>query len=89
MTNEQAQMKRDRQIDRCEAICKALNEEITYHYDICESGFTEFYFRLNDGSKHFIKRVENDFLDSEESKNLSNYAPSRQQLSMWNVMGLL
>lgn len=89
MTNEQAQMKRDRQIDRCEAIRKALNEEITYHYDVCESGFTEFYFRLNDGSKHLIKRVENDFLDTEESKCLNNYEPSRQQLSMWNLMGLL
>lgn len=88
MTNEQAQMKRERQIDRCEAICKALNG-ITYHYDDCESGFTNFYLGLNDGSEHLIKRVENDFLDSEESKNLSNYAPSRQQLSMWNVMGLL
>lgn len=89
MTNEQIQMKRDRQIDRCEAIRKALNEEITYRYDVCESGFTEFYFRLNDGSEHLIKSVENDFLDSEESKCLSNYEPSRQQLSMWNLMGLL
>lgn len=87
MTNEQAQMKRDRQIDRCEAICKAL--DLTYHYDVCESGFTEFYFRLNDGSEHLIKSVENDFLNSEESKCLSNYEPSSQQLSMWRALGLL
>ena len=57
MTNEQIQMMRDRQINRCEAICKAL--DMSFHYDVCESGFTEFYFRLNDGSKHLIKRVEN------------------------------
>lgn len=87
MTNEQIQAMRDRQINRCEAICKAL--DMSFRYDVCESGFTEFYFRLNDGSEQLIKSVENDFLDSEESKNLSNYAPSRQQLSMWNVMGLL
>ena len=87
MTNEQIQMMRDRQINRCEAICKAL--DMTFHYDVCESGFTEFYFRLNDGSKHLIKRVENDFLDTEESKCLSNYEPSSQQLSMWRALGLL
>lgn len=87
MTNEQIQMMRDRQINRCEAICKAL--DMSFHYDVCESGFTEFYFRLNDGSKHLIKRVENDFLDTEESKCLSNYEPSSQQLSMWRALGLL
>jgi hypothetical protein len=87
MTNEQIQAMRDRQINRCEAICKAL--DLSFHYDVCESGFTEFYFSLNDGSKHLIKRVENDFLDTEESKCLSNYAPSSQQLGMWRVMGLL
>lgn len=87
MTNEQIQMMRDRQINRCEAICKAL--DMSFHYDVCESGFTEFYFRLNDGSKHLIKRVENDFLDTEESKCLSNYEPSSQQISMWRALGLL
>lgn len=55
----------------------------------CESGFTNFYFRLNDGSEHLIKRVANDFLDSEESKDLSNYTPESQQLIMWDLMGLL
>lgn len=93
MTTQQIQMKRDRQIDRCQAICKALNEEregrFTYRYDECESGFTNFYFRLNDGSEHLIKRVANDFLDSEESKDLSNYTPESQQLIMWDLMGLL
>lgn len=87
MTNEQIQMMRDRQINRCEAICKALN--MSFHYDVCESGFTDFYYRLNDGSEQLIKTVENDFLDSEESKCLSNYEPSRQQLSMWHLKGLL
>lgn len=87
MTNEQIQMMRDRQINRCEAICKAL--DLSFHYDVCESGFTEFYFNLNDGSKQLIKRVENDFLDTEESKCLSIYVPTSQQLSMWRAMGLL
>ncbi len=41
MTNEQIQAMRDRQISRCVAICKAL--DMSFHYDICESGFTEFY----------------------------------------------
>ena len=87
MTNEQIQMMRDRQINRCESICKAL--DMSFRYDVCESGFTEFYYRLNDGSEQLIKSVENDFLDSEESKNLSNYTPSSQQLSMWRAMGLM
>ena len=87
MTNEQIQAMRDRQINRCEAICKAL--DLSFHYDVCESGFTEFYFRLNNGSEQLVKRVENDFLDSEESKNLSNYEPTLEQISMWRVMGLL
>ena len=87
MTNEQIQMMRDRQINRCEQIRKAL--DVTYRYDVCESGFTEFYFRLNNGSEQLVKRVENDFLASEESKNLSNYEPTLEQLSMWRVMGLM
>ena len=80
-------MMRDRQINRCEAICKAL--DLSFHYDVCESGFTEFYFRLNDGSYHLIKIVKNDFLDSEESKCLSIYTPAPEQISMWHTMGLL
>lgn len=87
MTNEQIQAMRDRQINRCESICKAL--DLSFHYDVCESGFTEFYFRLKDGSDQLIKRVENDFLDSEESKDLSKYEPSSQQRSMWFALGLL
>ena len=87
MTNEQIQAMRDRQINRCEAICKAL--DLSFHYDVCESGFTEFYFRLNDGSKQLIKRVKNEFLDTEESKSLSIYEPTLIQRSMWCAMGLL
>ena len=87
MTNEQIQVMRDRHINRCEEICKAL--DLTFHYDVCESGFTEFYFRLNDGSEHLIKRVENGFLDKEESKCLSLYTPAPTQLSMWRALGLL
>lgn len=87
MTNEQIQAMRDRQINRCEAICKAL--DLSFHYDVCESGFTEFYFSLNDGSKQLIKRVKNDFLETEESKCLSIYEPTPVQFSMWRAMGLL
>ena len=93
MTTQQIQMKRDKQIDRCQAICKALNEEregrFAYRYDDCESGFTNFYFRLNDGSEHLLKKVKNEFLDTDDSKDLSHYTPTREQLIMWDLMGLL
>lgn len=94
MTTQQIQMKRDRQIDRCQAICFALNDEIkerrySYCYDVCESGFTEFYFKLNDGSEHLLKKVKNEFLDTDDSKDLSHYTPTREQLVMWDLMGLL
>ena len=93
MTTQQIQMERNRQIDRCQAICKVLNEEregrFTYRYDVCESGFTEFYFKLNDGSEHLLKKVKNEFLDTDDSKDLSHYTPTREQLVMWDLMGLL
>lgn len=93
MTTQQIQMERNRQIDRCQAICKVLNEEregrFTYRYDVCESWFTEFYFKLNDGSEHLLKKVKNEFLDTDDSKDLSHYTPTREQLVMWDLMGLL
>ena len=93
MTTQQIQMERNRQIDRCQAICKVLNEEregrFTYRYDVCESGFTEFYFKLNDGSEHLLKKVKNEFLDTDDSKDLSHCTPTREQLVMWDLMGLL
>lgn len=94
MTTQQIQMERDRHIDRCQAICFALNDEIkerrySYRYDVCESGFTEFYFKLNDGSEHLLKKVKNEFLDTDDSKDLSHYTPTREQLVMWDLMGLL
>ena len=37
----------------------------------------------------FSAVTDADFLDTEESKCLSNYEPSSQQLSMWRALGLL
>ena len=85
---------RERQINKCQAIVKALNGELeetrfTYHYDVCESGLTTFCFRLKDGAEIVTIEVRNDFLDSEESKYLSIYAPKREQKIMWSMQGLL
>lgn len=62
---------RERQINKCQAIVKALNSELgearfTYQYDVCESGLTTFSFRLKDGAEIVTIEVRNDFLDSEE-----------------------
>ncbi len=89
MTNEQIQMRRERQLNKCDLICNALNNKLIYHYDVCESGFTEFYYRLKDGRLYFVKKVSNNFLDSKESNNLSNYDLSRQEYSMLVMNGLL
>lgn len=85
---------RERQIKKCQAIVKALNSELvearyTYHYDVCESGLTTFSFRLNNGAEIVTVEVRNDFLDSEESKDLSIYSPKREQKIMWSMQGLL
>ena len=85
---------RERQINKCQAIVKALNGELgeerfTYHYDVCESGLTTFSFILKDGTEIVTIEVRNDFLDSEESKDLSIYAPKREQKIMWSMQGLL
>lgn len=93
-TMEEIFKERERQIKRCQAIVKALNGELgearfTYHYDVCESGFTNFYFRLNNGADMLTRKVENSFLDTEESKILSDYGPSTEQRYLWDIQGLL
>ena len=85
---------RARQIERCQKVCDELNKDwdeprYTYHYDDCESGFTKFYFYLNNGAEMLIRTVKNEFLDTEESKILSDYCPSTEQLTLWDIQGLL
>ena len=84
---------RERQIKKCQAIVKALNGELVEarytYYDVCESGLTTFSFRLNNGAEIVTVEVRNDFLDSEESKDLSIYSPKREQKIMWSMQGLL
>lgn len=85
---------RDRQIKRCQKVCDELNKDwgeprYTYQYDVCESGFTNFYFRLNNGADMLIRQVGNSFLDTEESKILSDYCPSTERLTLWDIQGLL
>ena len=85
---------RRRQIERCRKICDSLNEGLstpryTYRYDDCESGFTKFYFILNTGAEMLIRTVINEFLETDESKILSDYGPCREQLLMWSIQGLL
>ena len=85
---------RSRQIDRCQKICNSLNKDLvkpryTYHYDDCESGFTKFYFKLNNGAEMLVRTVKNEFLESEESKILSDYSPSTEQRLLWSIQGLL
>ncbi|MBU9872033.1 hypothetical protein KTQ89_06615 [Holdemanella porci] len=85
---------RGRQIERCQRICNELNKDweeprYTYHYDDCESGFTKFYFCLNNGAEMLIRTVKNEFLDTEESKILSDYGPSTEQRYLWDLQGLL
>lgn len=85
---------RGRQIDRCQKICNSLNEGLstpryTYHYDDCESGFTNFYFILNNGADMLVRTVKNEFLETEESKILSDYSPSTEQRLLWSIQGLL
>ena len=63
-------------------------QSLTY-YDDCESGFTKFYFYLNNGAAMLIRTVENEFLDTEESKILSDYGPSTEQRLLWRIQGLL
>ena len=93
-TMEEIFKERSRQIKRCQKICDELNKDwenprYTYEYDVCESGFTNFYFRLNNGADMVIRKVENSFLDTEESKILSEYGPSTQQRYLWDFQGLL
>lgn len=85
---------RARHIDRCQKICNSLNAEweeprYTYRYDDCESGFTKFYFYLNNGAEMLVRIVKNEFLDTEESKILSDYEPSTEQRYLWDLQGLL
>lgn len=85
---------RARQIKRCQKICDSLNADFaepryTYHYDDCESGFTKFYFYLNNGAEMLVRTVKNEFLDTEESKILSDYGPSTEQRLLWSIQGLL
>ena len=85
---------RARQIERCQKICDSLNADwneprYTYHYDDCESGFTKFYFYLNNGAEMLVRTIKNEFLDTEESKILSDYSPSSEQLKLWDFLGLL
>lgn len=94
MTNEQIFKERERQINRCQKICNSLNADweeprYTYRYDECESGFTNFYFRLNNGADMPIRQVENRFLDTEASKILSDYGPSTEQKRLWDFLGWL
>ncbi len=85
---------RGRQIDRCQKICNSLNKDLvepryTYHFDDCESGFTKFYFTLNNGAEMLVRTVKNEFLETEESKILSDYSPSTEQRLLWSIQGLL
>lgn len=85
---------RARQIERCQKNCDSLNADwneprYTYHYDDCESGFTQFYFYLNNGAEMLIRTVKNEFLDTEESNILSDYGPSTEQRLLWDLQGLL
>ena len=85
---------RGRQIERCQRICNELNKDwdeprYTYHYDDCKSGFTKFYFCLNNGVEMLVRTVSNEFLDTEESKILSDYCPSTEQKQLWDFLGLL
>ena len=85
---------RARQIERCQKICNSLNADFaepryTYRYDDCEIGFTKFYFYLNNGAEMLVRTVKNEFLDTEESKILSDYGPSTEQRLLWSIQGLL
>lgn len=85
---------RARQIKRCQKVCDELNKDwneprYTYHYDDCESGFTKFYFILNTGAEMLVRTVKNEFLETDESKILSDYSPCREQLLLWSIQGLL
>lgn len=93
-TIEEIFKERERQIKKCQKICNSLNADYdwpryTYRYDVCESGFTNFYFRLNNGADMLTRKVENSFLDTEESKILSDYGPSTEQRYLWDIQGLL
>lgn len=93
-TIEEISKERERQIKKCQKICNYLNSDLeesryTYIYDVCESGFTNFYFRLNNGADMLIREVRNSFLDTEESNILSDYGPSTQQRLLWDLQGLL
>ena len=93
-TMEEIFKERERQINKCQKICNSLNSDweearYTYIYDVCESGITNFYFRLNNGADMLIREVRNSFLDTEESNILSDYGPSTQQRLLWDLQGLL
>lgn len=78
---------RAKRINTLNRLNEVLGNKYTTKYDVCESGMSEIYLNLKNGTSILVKKFENSILDGEIVVN--DFAAPQGMLAYYHTMNLI